>query len=281
MTKMQTIICVLGLLMIGCVQAQLKPNAARVVVTKTAPDKSLLVGEKDFGAPIIAVLGQEKARVNLLTRVKNFAATNDYDLAYIQDEKGNPPRVAVEDYSCKQLSEISDDMIEDACELEQPHACAEVGKRAQKSNSHVKMLEFFKRACKLSDKASCEWLDGYNQHKAKLKKACIAKDAESCFAAALLSDVEADYTLMVTFLKQGCSYGHSESCFYQNYAQEEKERIKEERSAQYQRYMANLQAETLRQQRIIATMSVLNSLPRTQNCVSRKQFDGSVATSCY
>jgi hypothetical protein len=152
------------------------------------------------------------------------------------------------------------------------------------------MLAYFRKACALNQKSSCDWLGNFEKQKATLKSACIARDADSCFSAAKLADVETDFTLMMTFLKQGCSYGHSESCFYQNYAQEEKERIRDAGENRYMQYMANMQAESLRQQRFMATMAMLNyqsqvaaartqAAPKSVQCVSRKSGT-SVVTDC-
>jgi hypothetical protein len=289
-SSLAAVVIIFGLA--GCTHIQLHDGADKVQVVEVAPESCIKLDESDLDAAPIECLNPGTARENLILKARNKAAVMGADKILVSkhDHGFGNVGVAVDFYSCGPVSGLSDKSLVKSCDLDEPEACAAIATREQTKGHHAKMLAYFRKACALNQKSSCDWLGNFEKQKATLKSACIARDADSCFSAAKLADVETDFTLMMTFLKQGCSYGHSESCFYQNYAQEEKERIRDAGENRYMQYMANMQAESLRQQRFMATMAMLNyqsqvaaartqAAPKSVQCVSRKSGT-SVVTDC-
>lgn len=278
-----------GYILSACATIKLDPGAETVKILKTPPSSCLIIDTSYFDDPLIAATMNDGFSEYLIGNVKNEAFAIGADSAVMTKEGSRPlsnSKVRVQFFSCQPVTQLNDEALAYSCKNKQVVACVEMANRAQTAKDYAKMLDYFKKGCDLLDKPSCDWIDNFNNQKAKLKKLCIAKDRGSCFAAAKIADVEQDFSLMMTFLKQGCSYGHSESCFYETYSQQEKLRIQEENeriknyeTRRYQEYMANLQEQTLRQMEIISTMAILNQ--RASNCVSRKNFDGSLSTHCY
>jgi hypothetical protein len=272
------ILCCLSLFVVGCASVSLEDGAEKVTIAEAIDPKCLKIVDRELSQTQIGSLTPEDQDRKLLARAKNQAVNFGADQIVVGKQTSGFMRdlMKVTYLACGPLGKVSDKTLEMSCNNDQPAACAQIAVRAQVNKEYAKMFDYFQRACKLSDKSSCDWLSNYEKKKADLKKTCIEKNGPSCFAAAKLADVEMDYSLMMTFLKQGCSYGHSESCFYQNYAQEERERRKEK----YQQYMLDLQEQTLRIQQVMTTMAILNQAPTSTNCVSKINIDGSVFTNC-
>lgn len=265
----------------GCVSVQLSEEAKSVIVQSSGAPDCFSIERKTYTSPIV-LSDPEVYRQNLITKIKNDAASMGADQVFVHNDeipKKGISSIEVTFYTCLKVSAINESALEKICKHGYGQGCAEIAIRSQRVKDFPKMMDYFNKACKLSDKMACEWITNFQIKKEQFKKDCLRKDGESCFAAAKIADVEQSFSLMMTFLKQGCSYGHSECCFYSTFVQEEKERIKELQQNRYQQYMVDLQAETLRQQKISNAIAILNQTPK--NCVSRKNFDDSVYTSCY
>ncbi|PIS09757.1 MAG: hypothetical protein COT73_13020 [Bdellovibrio sp. CG10_big_fil_rev_8_21_14_0_10_47_8] len=267
----------------SCAQIQLRDGAEKIKIVESVSPSCMQIGEGKVGTTIGDFFESKDTQEQVVEKAKNAALDLGAHEVIFRNEKTSllgVRTVYTEYYSCQPLQGWTEDNLDAACDYEYGVACAEISKRSQELGSYSKMKVYIEKACKYRHQPSCEWLKGYVSYKAKLKKSCLAKDGEACFAAAKLEDVDQDTTLMMTFLKQGCSYGHSESCFYKTYVEEKREQDKESRDIRYRQYMVNLQSETLRRQRIANTLAVLNQIPKTTNCTSRKNFDGSVSTVC-
>ena len=205
--------------------------------------------------------------------------------------------VSAEYYICKkQLSVLSENLLEKLCDSNNAHACIELAERSRLQDKFYLMRNYIQKACHLNDKNSCKWVADYEAKKKQLKADCINHNGNSCLAAARASDIEGDVTLMMTFLKQGCGYKHSECCFYLNYTNEvrEQENIqRKNRELANQQYMIKLQQEGNEiSKQINNTLSFMTTLqqqqinqnrqysPNKMSCTTTKDYFGTVHTNC-
>lgn len=123
------------------------------------------------------------------------------------------------------LRQLSPQELQNACK-ENRSVCVHSLKEAVKRSDFGNVIYLNRLLCSLDDKDSCKWLGNFKKWTDKLKSDCLKKVGSSCLTAAVMADFDNNNVLMATYLKQGCSYNHSESCFYYNLELEMREAIK-------------------------------------------------------
>lgn len=115
--------------------------------------------------------------------------------------------------------------IQNACKADR-NVCLYSLRDAVKRSDFGNMIYLNRILCALEDKESCKWTASFKKWTDNLKSDCLKKVGSSCLTAAVMADFDNNNILMATYLKQGCSYNHSESCFYYNLELEMREAIK-------------------------------------------------------